>query len=159
MRHAEFLGDGAPRWIEIDADDLVGAGHARALDDIEADAAEPEHRDIGARPDFRGVDHGADAGGDAAADVANLVERRVLADFRERDFRQHGEIREGRAAHVVEDRVAVAAEAAGAVRHHALALRGADRGAQVRAARQTGFALPAFRRVERDDVVAELSAW
>ena len=54
-------------------------------------------------PDFRGVHHCADAGRYATADVADLVERRVLANLRHRDFRQHGEIREGRAAHVVED--------------------------------------------------------
>ncbi len=156
MRQAEFFRDRPPRRIEIDANDLVGAGDARALDDVEPDAAEPEYRDIGARPHFRGVDDGADAGGDAAADVANFIERRVLAHFGERDFRQHGEIGEGRAAHVVEHRVAVAPEARRAVRHHALALRGADGGAQVRAARETGFALPAFRRVKRDDVIAGL---
>ena len=101
---------------------------------------------------------GADAGGDAAADVADLVEGRVLAHFRDGDLRQHGEVGEGRAAHVVEHRIAVAAEAAGAVRHQALALRRADGGAQVGAARQAGFALPAFRRVERDDVVAHFHA-
>ena len=141
--------------LSVDADDLVGAGHARALDDVEADAAEPEHRDVGAGPHLGGVDHRADAGGDAAADVADLVERRVLADFGQRDLRQHGEVRERRAAHVVEHVVAVAAEARGAVRHHALALRGADRGAEIGAPRETGFALPAFRRVERDDVIAD----
>ena len=111
MGHAEFLGHRALCRIEVDADDLVGADHARALDDVEADAAEAEHGDVGAGPHFRGVDHGADAGGDAAADVADLVERRVLADLGERDLRQHGEVREGRAAHVVEHVVAVAAEA------------------------------------------------
>ncbi len=44
----------------------------------------------------------------------------------------------------------------GAVRHHALALRAADRGAEVGLARQARRALPALRRVERDDVVALL---
>src|SRR6185437_4732829 len=34
MRHAEFLGDGAAAGIEIDADDLVGANHLRALNDV-----------------------------------------------------------------------------------------------------------------------------
>ena len=100
--------------------------------------------------------HRADAGGDAAADVADLVERRVLADLRDRDLGQHGEVREGRAAHVVMHRLAADREARGAVRHQALALRGADRGAEVGLARQAGRALPAFRRVERDDVVALL---
>ena len=69
----------------------------------------PNTDDIGAGPDLRRVDHRADAGGDAAADVADLVERRVLAHLGERDLRQHREIGEGRAAHVVEHGVAVAA--------------------------------------------------
>ena len=151
-----FLAISPSRGIEVDADDLVGADHAGALDHVEADAAEAEHHDIGAGPDLGGVDHRADAGRDAAADVADLVEGRVLAHLGERDLGQHGEVREGRAAHVVEHLAAVAGEAAGAVRHHALALGGADRGAEVGALRQAGFALAAFGRVERDDVVADL---
>ena len=101
VRHAELLGERLARRVEVDADDLVGAGHARALDHVQADAAEAEHDDVRARLDLRGVDHRADAGGDAAADVADLVERRVLADLRQRDLRQHGVVRERRAAHVV----------------------------------------------------------
>ncbi len=104
--------------------------------------------------DLGGVDHRADAGRDAAADVADLVERRVGADLRHCDLRQHGEIREGRAAHVVMQLAAIEREARGAVRHHALALRAADRGAEVGLARQARRTLPALRRVERDDVVA-----
>jgi hypothetical protein len=118
----------------------------------------PEHDDVRARLDLRGVDHRADAGGHAAADVADLVERRVLADLRERDLRQHREVGERRAAHVVVDGLAVEREAAGAVGHQALALRRADRGAQVGLARQARLALPAFGRVERNDVVALLAA-
>ena len=104
--------------------------------------------------DLRGVHHRADAGGDAAADVADLVERRVLADLRQRDLRQHGEVGERRGAHVVHHRRATAGEPAGAVGHHAPALRGADRHAQIALAAEAIFALPAFRRVERDDVIA-----
>src|SRR5665213_2017025 len=156
MRHAEFFGDGALCRIGVDADNLVGANHACSLDDVEPDAAQPEHRDVCARPHLGGVDDGADAGGDAAADVANLVERRVLAHLGDGDLRQHGKIRKRRAAHVVKDIVAVAAEAAGAVRHEPFALRRANGGAEVGTARQTGFALPAFRRVERNDMVAGL---
>ena len=154
MRHAEFLGQRPPLRVEVDADDHVGADHAGALDDVEPDAAEPEDDDVGAGLDLGGVDHRADAGGDAAADVADLVERRVLADLRDRDLGQHGEVREGRGAHVVVDLAAAEREAAGAVGHHALALRRADREAEIGLARQAVFALPAFRRVERDDVVA-----
>src|SRR5216683_1794497 len=80
MRHAEALGERLAAGIDVDADDHVGAGEAGALDDVEADAAEAEDDDIGARLDLGGVDDGADAGGDAAADIADLVEGRVLAD-------------------------------------------------------------------------------
>ena len=116
----------------------------------------PKTMAFGADLDLGGVDHGADAGGDAAADVADLVEGRVLADLGDRDLGQHGEVREGRAAHVVVDRLALEREARGAVGHQALALRGADRGAEIGLARQAGRALPALRRIERDDVVAWL---
>ena len=101
MRHAEAFAPGLLVRIEIDADDHVGAGKFQALNDIEPDAAEPEHDAFGAGLDLGGIDHRADAGGDAAADIADLVERRVGTDFRHRDLRQHGEIGEGRAAHIV----------------------------------------------------------
>src|SRR5687767_14640361 len=156
--HSEMLGHRPFGGIDVDADDLGGAGEAGALDDVEADAAEPEHRDGGAGLDPRRPDRRADAGGDAAADVADLVERRVLADPGERDLGKHGEVREGRAAHIMGDRLAAEAEAAGAVGHHALALGGADRGAQIGLAAEAGRALPAFGDVERDDMVARLHA-
>src|SRR5213079_3226363 len=73
--------------------------------------------DVGARLDFGGVDDGADPGRDAAADVADLVERRVLADLRDRDLGQDSKIREGRRSHVVEQLLAAQGEAARAVRH------------------------------------------
>src|SRR3546814_16624697 len=56
----------------------------------------------------------------------------------------------------MEDRLPLVAEAAGAVRHHALALGRADGGAQIGLARQAASALAAFRRVERDHMVARL---
>ena len=154
MRHAEFLRHGALAGIGSMPMILSAPTMRAPWMTLSPMPPKSEHRDIGAGPDLGGVDDGADAGGHAAADVADLVEGRVLAHFRQRDLRQHREVGEGRAAHIVEDRVAVAAEAAGAVRHQALALRGADRGAEIGAARETGFALPAFRRVERDDMIA-----
>src|SRR4029079_256188 len=72
MRHAKFLGHRPLGRVGIDADDLVGANHACALDDVEADPAKAEHGDICPRPHFRGVDDGADTGRHAAADVTNL---------------------------------------------------------------------------------------
>jgi hypothetical protein len=79
--------------VDVDADDLAGARQPRALDDVEADAAEPEHDDIVAHLHLGGVDHRADAGRHAAADVAAGLERRVLTDLRDRNLGQHGEVR------------------------------------------------------------------
>ena len=87
MGHAEFSRQSFARGVEVDADDLVGAGHARALHDIEAYAAKAENHHVGARFNLGRVDHRTDAGGDAATDVADLVEGRVLADFCQGDFR------------------------------------------------------------------------
>ncbi len=142
--------------VDVDADDLVGTHHPRALDDVEADAAEAEHDHIGARRDLGGIDHRADSRGHAAADVTALVERCVFADLGDRDLRQHGKIRKCRAAHIVEDRLALMAKARGAVGHHALALRGADRGAEIGLLAEATFALAAFGRVKRNHVIARL---
>ena len=154
MGQPEFPRQRFALGVDIDADDPVGAGEFRALDDVEADAAEPEHHHTGAGLDLRGEDHRANARGDAAADVADFVERRILAHFGERNLGHHRVIRESRAAHVVEDRFAVFREAARAVGHQAFALRGADRCTEIGLAAEAGFALPAFRRVERNDVIA-----
>ncbi len=142
--------------IQINTNDHVRADHARALHHVQADAAQAEHHHVGARLHFRGVDHRADAGGDAAADVADLVEGRVGADFRQRDLGQHGEIGESRATHVVMDCFFTQTETGSAVRHDSLTLRTPDCRTQVRFPRQAGLALPALRRIERDDVVALL---
>jgi hypothetical protein len=127
-----------------------------ALDHVEPDAAKAEYDDVGARRHLGGIDHRTDARGHAAADVAALVERRVLANLRDRDLRQHRKIRKRRAAHVVEDRLTVVAEARGAIGHHALALGGADLGAQIGLLTEAAFALSAFRRVKRDHMIARL---
>ena len=96
------------------------------------------------------------AGRHAAADIADLVERGILADLRQRDLRQHREVGERRAPHVVVHHVLADREAARAIGHHALALGGADLGAQVRLARQAALALATLGRVERNDVIALL---
>ena len=154
MRHAEALAPFLLGVVDVDADDHVGAGEPQPLDDVEPDAAQPEHHALGAGLHLGGVEDGADAGRYAAADVADLVERGVLANLGDRDLGQHREIRERRGAHVVVQLLAVEREARGAVRHDALALRRTDGGAQIGLARQAGRALPAFGRVERNDVVA-----
>src|SRR5579863_10555674 len=156
--HAELGRQLAPAGIDIDPDDHVGAHHAGTLDDVEPDAAQAEDDHIGAGFHARGVDDGADAGGDAATYVADLVEGRVRPDLRQRDLRHHGEIGEGRSAHVVEDRLALQGKPTGAVGHQPAALGDADRLTEIGLAAEAIFALPAFGCVERDDVVALLQA-
>ena len=154
MGHAEAFAPRLLAIVQVNADDHVGAGQPQALDDVEADATKSEHDRCRTSLDLGGVENGADAGGDAAADVADLVERRVRIDLRHGDFRQHGEVRERRATHVMKNPVLADREARGAVGHHALPLRGADRGAEVGLARQAGWALAAFGRVKGNDVIA-----
>src|SRR3546814_2397948 len=86
MGHAEPAAPFLAIGVDVDADDLVGADHPGALDDVESDPAETEDDDRLARLNLCGVDHRADPGGDAAADVAARLERRVLTDFRDRDL-------------------------------------------------------------------------
>ena len=155
MGHAESLADLLARRVDVNAHDHVGADHAGALDDVETDAAQAEHHHVRPRLHLRGVDHRADTGGYAAADVANLVERRVLADLCQGDLRKHRVIREGRRAHVVvDDPVLAERKPAGAVGHHALALGLANRLAQIGLAGGAVLALTALRRIQRDHVVA-----
>jgi hypothetical protein len=82
--HAELARQRLARRVQVDADDLVGADHLRALNHVQADAAEAEHHHVGAGLDLGREQHRADTGGDAAADVADLVEGCVLAIFGQR---------------------------------------------------------------------------
>ena len=155
VRHAELLGERLARRVDVDADDLVGAGHARALDHVEPDAAEAEHDDVGAGLDLRRVDDGADARGDAAADVADLVERRVgRGSSRARSpaapcgsRTSSSPCSGGSACRPSEKRLVPSGirplPCVARIAVHRLVLRD-----------EAGFALPALRRVERDDVVA-----
>ena len=88
MRHAEALAPLLLVVVGVDADDHVGPGEAKALDHVQPDAAQPEHRALRAGRDLGGVDHRADACRDATADVTNLVEWRILANFRHRNLGQ-----------------------------------------------------------------------
>ena len=103
--------------IEIDANNAPGADQLGTLNHVQSNAAQAKYRNGGAGLDFHCEGNGPDAGGHTAADVADLVEGRVLPHFCQRDLGQHGVIGEGRTAHVVEDRLAIQRETAGAIRH------------------------------------------
>src|SRR6266571_6394420 len=107
MRHAEPLAPLLLGVVDVDPDDHVGAGEPQALDDVEADAAKPEHDGLGTGVHLSGVEHGADAGGDTAANVADLVEGGVLANFGDGDLGQHREIRKRGRAHVMVHNLAI----------------------------------------------------
>jgi len=112
MRHAEALRERPARGVDVDAHDLVRADQPGTLDDVEPDAAEAEHDDVGPGLDPGGVDDGPDAGRDGRSLCSRPSRTRVLADLRERNLRQHREVRERGATHVVMDLFAAAREAA-----------------------------------------------
>ena len=153
---AQFPGDIELARVDVDRDDARGLGHLRPDDRCQADAAQAEDGNGSALFHLGGVQHGTDPGGDAAAKQADLLQRGILGNLRQGNFRQHGVFGEGRAAHVVEDRLALVGETAGAVGHQALALGGAHGLAEVGLAGQAEFALAALGGVERDDMVAHL---
>src|SRR5208282_5962858 len=122
MRQAEFLGQRLAGGIQINADDFVRADEARALNHIQSDAAQTEHHDIGAGLHLGGIDYRADARGYAATDIANLVEWSILANFRNRDFRQDGKIRERGAAHIMVHQIVADRKTTRPIGHESLAL-------------------------------------
>src|SRR3954447_8691221 len=158
ISHAELAAPLLALRIDIDPDNPVRADQLRALNDVEADASEPEYDDVRAGLDLCRLDDRADTGGDAATDVTARLEWRVLANFRHRNLRQHREVREGGAAHVMVDGLALVAEAARAVGHQAFPLRRSDGRAEVGLARKARLTLAALGCVQRDDVVARRDA-
>src|ERR1700748_2668231 len=67
MRHAETLAPLLLVVVAVDADDHVGPGKPQPLDDVEADAAEPEYDAFGAGLNLCGDEDGDDAGSGATA--------------------------------------------------------------------------------------------
>lgn len=135
--------------VEVDDDDLPGLLRNRALDHTKTDAPGPEDSDV--RPFLHlGRDpRRAVASRDAAPEQARLVHRRVLLHRHDRDVRYYCVLREGRAAHKVQQVLALAPEARRSIGHHALALRGADLAAEVRLAGLAELALFTFWRAVR----------
>ncbi len=155
MGHAEALGHFLAAIVDIDANDHVGARQPQALHDVQTNAAEAKDDAVCPLLNLRRVHHRADAGGHAATDIADLVERRVLTDFRRCDLGHHRVVRKGRRAHVVQDRIAIQCrESARPIGHQALPLRRPDRLAKVRLWVQAVLTFPTFRGVQRDDMVA-----
>ncbi len=117
VSHAELACHFLTARVNVDTNDFVGTHHFGALNHVQADTAQTEHHHVGARFHFSGKQHGTHTSGNTATNVANLVERRIVANFRQRNFRRHNVVGEGGCAHVVMNRLAVEAETRGAVGH------------------------------------------
>jgi hypothetical protein len=146
---AELLGPLLLGVVDVDDDDLARLVLDRALDHRQPDAARAEDGHVGARLDtvLAGRDDGcAVAGCDAAAEQAGAVHGGLFGDGDDGDVGDDGVLGEGRGAHEVEQVLALALEARGAVGHDALALCGADLAAEVRLARLAELALLALWR-------------
>ena len=126
------------------------------MQDVKPDAAKAKDDCGGTHLNLCRVDDSAHARGNAAANVADLVKGRILPDLGQGYLRQHRIVREGRAAHIMVNGFALVGKPRGAIGHQALALRDADFLAQVGLWIEAIFAFAAFRRVERDDMVALL---
>ncbi len=145
----EFVG------IDVDSDNSARFRNPRALDDAQANAAEPEYGNGRSRLHLGGIQYRTDAGSDSAAEQTDFLERRLLADLGDGDLRQHRVLAERRGAHVVIDGLAVVREPRCAVGHQALALGRTNRLAQVGLARGAEAALAAFGRVQGNNVIAD----
>ncbi len=148
LRHVELGGVG------INTNDAFRLGHDGALDHAQANAAQPENGDAGAGFHLGCIQHRADARGDAATQQADLVQGRSGIDLGNGDFRQHRIFGKRGRAHIVMQHSPVVGEAGGPVGHQTLALGHADGLAQVGLAGRAEIALAAFRRVQRNHMVA-----
>src|SRR3546814_259334 len=93
------------RWIGVDGDDATCLGLACPLNRSEPDAAEAEDGHRVTRLNLGRVVNSADAGGHTATQQADMLGIGVRVDLGQRDFGHHRVFAEGRAAHVVVDRL------------------------------------------------------
>src|SRR5262249_14970523 len=70
MRHAEAASPLLLARVDVDSDNLIGAGQLKSLYDVESDSAQTENHAIRARLDLRRKYHRTDARRHAAADIA-----------------------------------------------------------------------------------------
>ena len=161
VSHSELLGEGHLSRVDVNADDLGASSLLEAHDGGETDTSEAEDGGGGSALNLHGVVNGAVASGDTATEEADLLEGGALGDLSHGDGCADSVLGESTATHEVEDgdglSVFFDAEAAGAVGHHTLSLRGADFAAQVRLLRQAVHAVAALRDVQGDDVVSNLN--
>mmetsp|Transcript_139167 Transcript_139167/g.346900 ORF Transcript_139167/g.346900 Transcript_139167/m.346900 type:complete len:331 (-) Transcript_139167:631-1623(-) len=132
VRGTPLLGEFQLVRQQVHRDDPRGSCLHQALDDAQAHRANPEHSRCGTPLNLGCVPDGAPTCGDATAQKADLLQRCIPADLRERLCMDHPILAEGACAHKMVDRLPLVGEARLAIaRHHALAREGPDRGAEV----------------------------
>ena len=134
IRSAKLLAPLLLAVVHVHDDDLARAILHRTLDYGQTNTSSSEDGNVRAflHTALAGGDDGrAVAGGDAAAEQAGAVHGGLLGDGDDGDVRYDGVLREGGCAHEVEEVLALALEARGAVGHDAFALGGADLAAEV----------------------------
>jgi len=105
-----------------------------------------------------GLESGTDTSGDAATHEADLGGVESGVDLHDGDLCADGVLREGRAAHEVEDLLAIlGGETGGAIRHETLALGCANLGAEVGLGRSAVLASLAFGSVGGNNHVTDLN--
>ena len=152
----------APNWLafsrllqRVDRDDVARAGERRALDRVDADAADPVDHGRVARPDAARVHRGAPSGRHPAADQRHRLERQVVVDLDAGVLGHHRPLGErAEQAHLAEV-LAVRVEPERAVRQAVLEEQRAEV-AQVGHAAGAEPAVPAGRQERADHVVARL---
>ena len=133
--------------VYVDNDDLAGLVLGGALNDRQTNTASAEDSNIGALLDSAlscGDDGGSVTGCDTAAEQAGAVHGSLLGDGNDGDVGNDGVLGECRCSHEVEEILALALEARGAVGHDTLALCCADFAAEVGLAGLTELALLAL---------------
>jgi hypothetical protein len=120
--------------VYVDNDDLAGLVLDSTLDDGQTDTASTEDSDVGALLNTIlscGDDGSTVTGCDTAAEQAGAVHGSLLSDGNNGDVGDNGVLGECGCAHEVEEVLALALEARGAVGHDTLTLCCADLAAQV----------------------------
>lgn len=159
----KLLAPGLLRIIYIHHDDLGRAVLYTPLDNRQTNATGTKYGNVGTLLDAALAGRnggGAVARGDTAAEQTGTIHTGLLLrDGHDGDIGDDGVLGEGRGAHKVQQVLALALEARGAVRHEALALRGANLAAQIGLARLAKLALLALRGAVMRVVLAFFLSW
>lgn len=150
----ELLGDLELARIDVDSDDSARTSHLAAHDDSKADSSQTPDSASAAWFDPSCVQGRSISGGNTTSEQADFVQRRLFVDLADGDLSDDCVLREGRAAHEVEQLLAVAAESGCSVGHHTATLSQANLLAEVGLLVQAELALFALGSVQRNDVIS-----